>query len=144
MKIFLTICLLCGMVLRADTSQQKLQERAANADFVLVVEVKHVGASPGFWSGLLAASQQVTFKVIKVLKGTLNEAEVQVEYYLVKNDELVDVEKPRLSPELFKAGNKLIVFLKANQKSSETNFPASQHKGTVRADPDKLKFLSPH
>jgi hypothetical protein len=115
---------------------------AANVDLVLVVEVKHVGPSPGFWSGFLAASQRVCFKVVKVLKGNLNAGEVEVEYYLVKNDDLVDSELPRLSPEIFKEGNQLVLFLKADQKRKTASFAADQNRGTAPADADTLKALS--
>ncbi len=130
------------MVLKADTSQEKWPARAANADLILVVEVTRVGPSAGFWSGILAASQQVRFKLVKILKGTLNASEVQVEYYLVKNDELVDRKVPRLSPKLFKVGNQLIVFLRVDKERQGASFTANQNQGTVRADPHILKILS--
>jgi hypothetical protein len=143
MKILLTILLLHGLILPSTQSdKQKWLNLAANVDLVLVVEVKHVGPSPGFWSGFLAASQRVCFKVVKVLKGNLNAGEVEVEYYLVKNDDLVDRELPRLSPEIFKEGNQLVLFLKADQKRKTASFAADQNRGTAPADADTLKALS--
>jgi hypothetical protein len=143
MKILLTILLLHGLILPStQADKQKWLNLAANVDLVLVVEVKHVGPSPGFWSGFLAASQRVCFKVVKVLKGNLNAGEVEVEYYLVKNDDLVDSELPRLSPEIFKEGNQLVLFLKADQKRKTASFAADQNRGTAPADADTLKALS--
>jgi hypothetical protein len=143
MKILLTILLLHGLILPStQADKQKWLNLAANVDLVLVVEVKHVGPSPGFWSGFLAASQRVCFKVVKVLKGNLNAGEVEVEYYLVKNDDLVDRELPRLSPEIFKEGNQLVLFLKADQKRKTASFAADQNRGTAPADADTLKALS--
>src|SRR6185437_7723988 len=99
MKILWTILLLQGLFLApVQSDKQKWLNLAANVDLVLVVQVKHVGPTPGFWSGYLTASQRVRFKVVKVLKGNLKTDEVEVEYYLVKNDDLVDSEFPRLSP----------------------------------------------
>jgi hypothetical protein len=144
MKILLTILLLHGLVLpQTQSDRQKWQNLAADVDLVLVVEVKHVGPTPGFWSGFLAASQRVRFKVVKVLKGKLNEGEVDVEYYLVKKDDLVDGELPRLSPEIFKVGNQLVLFLKADRKRKPASFAADQNRGTATADADTLKALSP-
>jgi hypothetical protein len=144
MKMLLTILLLHGLVLPPTQSdKQKWLNLATNVDLVLVVEVKHVGPTPGFWSGFLAASQRVRFKVVKVLKGNLNAGEVEVEYYLVKNDDLVDSELPRLSPEIFKEGNQLVLFLKADQKRKTASFAADQNRGTAPADADTVKALSP-
>ena len=144
MKILLTILLLHGLVQPPTQSdKQKWLNLAANVDLVLIVEVKHVGPTPGFWSGYLAASQRVRFKVVKVIKGNLNAGEVEVEYYLVKNDDLVDNELPRLSPEIFEKGNHLVLFLKTDQKRKTTSFAADQNRGTAMADADMLKALSP-
>ena len=143
MKILLIILLLHSLVLPpTQADKQKWLNLAANVELVLVVEVKHVGPTPGFWSGFLAASQRVRFKVVKVLKGKLNAREVEVEYYLVKNDDLVDRELPRLSPEIFKMGNQLVLFLKADQKRKTVSFAADQNRGTAMADADILKALS--
>jgi len=144
MKILLAILLLHGLVQPSiQSDKQKWLNLAANVDLVLIVEVKNVGSTPGFWSGYLAASQRVRFKVMKVLKGNLNAAEVEVEYYLVKNDDLVDNEQPRLSPEIFKRGNQLVLFLKTDQKGKTASFAADQNRGTAPADADILNALSP-
>lgn len=144
MKTLWTILLLQGFFLSSvQSDQQKWLNLATNVDLVLIVQVKHVGPTPGFWSGYLAASQRVRFKVVKVLKGNLNTSEVEVEYYLVKNDDLVDSKRPRLSPEIFKEGNQLVLFLKADQKKKTASFAADQNRGTAPADADTLKALSP-
>lgn len=144
MKLFLTILLLPGLVLPSmQSDKQKWLTLAANVDLVLVGEVKHVGPTPGFWSGYLVATQRVRFKVVKTLKGNLTAAEVEVEYYLVKNDDLVDNGLPRLSPKIFEKGNQLVLFLKADQKRKTASFAAEQNLGTARPDPDILKALSP-
>lgn len=144
MKILLTILLLHSLALTSmQSDKQKWLNVAANVDLVLVVKVKDVGPTPGFWSGYLSASQRVRFKVVKVLKGNLNAGEVEVEYYLVKNDGLVDNVLPRLSPEIFEKGNQLVLFLKADRKRKLTSFAADQNRGTAPADADILKALSP-
>lgn len=144
MKLLLTILLLSGFVLTPmQVDKQKWLNLAANVDLVLVVEVKHVGPTPGFWSGYLVASQRVRFKVVKTLKGNLTADEVEVEYYLVKNDDLVDHELPRLSPQIFEKGNRLVLFLKAAQKRKTATFAADQNRGTAQPDADILKALSP-
>ena len=144
MKILLTVLLLQGLVLPPmQSDKEKWLNLSANVDLVLIVAVKHVGPTPGFWSGYLAATQRVRFKVVRVLKGNLNAGEVEVEYYLVKNDHLVDNELPRLSPEIFEKGNQLVLFLKADQKRKTSSFAAEQNRGTAPADADTLRALSP-
>jgi hypothetical protein len=143
MKILLTILLVHGLILtQTHPENQKWVKLATNVDLILVAEVKQVGPTPGFWSGLFAASQRIRFKVVKVLKGNLKADEVEVEYYLVKNDELVDNERPRLSPEIFKAGNQVVLFLKADRKRRSKSFAADQNCGTAMASADILKALS--
>jgi hypothetical protein len=144
MKTLLILFLLHGQVLPPTQSEkEKWQKLASNVNLVLVAEVTEVGPTPGFWSGYLAASQRVRFKVVKVLKGDLNAGEVEVEYYLVKNDDLVDHELPRLSPVIFKAGNQLILFLKTGRNAKPATFAADENRGTATADADLLKALSP-
>ena len=143
MKILLTILLLhCLALPPTQSDKQRWVNLATNVELVLVVEVKGVEPTPGFWSGFLAASQRVHFKMVKVLKGNLNARELEVEYYLVKNDDLVDSEHPRLSPEIFKVGNQLVLFLKTDPNRQTAIFAADQNRGTTTADADTLKALS--
>jgi hypothetical protein len=78
---------------------------------VVIAEVVEVNPSPGFWSGFLASVQHVKYKVVEVLKGEVQSKEIDAGHYVVKNSVTADKEKARLSPELFKPGNRLILIL---------------------------------
>lgn len=122
--------------------KQKWQQLGREVELVVLAEVVNVKPAPGFWSGHIAAIQRVEFKAVEVLKGRLSSPELEVEYYVVKNSPLADTEQPRLSPELFKPGNRLILFLEPDTKR-EAYFTVKQNRGTTVADADKVKLLSP-
>jgi hypothetical protein len=90
---------------------------AQKAEVVVVAEVIEVQLSPGAWSGVFAWVQHVRYKVVEVLKGSAdNEGEVKsgeidVGHYLVFNSLTADKEQARLSPKLFKPGNRLLLML---------------------------------
>jgi hypothetical protein len=127
----------------SQCNNEKWQRLAGEVDLVLVAKVEEVGPSQGAWSGHIASVQRVKFKAVTVLKGQLSSSTLEVEYYLVKNDPLADTKQPRLSPELFKAGNQLVLFLKADPKKQNAYFAAAQNRGTASANADILKTLSP-
>lgn len=123
--------------------KQKWQKLADEVELVLVAEVVDVKPAPGFWSGHIAAIQRVKFKAVRVLKGRLSSRELEVEYYVVKNSPLADKDQPRLSPETFKQGNQLILFLEPDPKRAEAYFTVDRNRGTTAADADTVKLLSP-
>lgn len=126
----------------SQCDKEKWQRLAGEAGLVLVAEVEEVKPSLGFWSGHIASVQRARFKVVKVLKGQLSSSRLEVEYYVVKNDALADTKQPRLSPEIFKVGNQLVLFLEPDPKKDEAYFTATRNQGTVKADADMLKLLS--
>ena len=90
---------------------------ARKADVVVVAEVIEVHPSPGAWSGHLASVQHARYKVLKVLKGSadsegeVESGEIDVGHYVVFNSLTADKEQARLSPRLFKPGNRLLLML---------------------------------
>jgi hypothetical protein len=126
----------------SQCDKEKWKRLAGEVGLVLVAEVGEVGLSQRAWSGHIASAQRVKFKAIKVLKGQLSSSTLEVEYYLVKNDPLADTKQPRLSPEIFKVGNQLVLFLEPDPKKDEAYFTAARNRGTVKADADMLKMLS--
>jgi len=144
MKIFMCILFLFALAtpVLSQCDKEKWQQVARDADLVIEVEVEEVKDAPGFWSGHIAAIQNIRFKVIKALKGKTANSEIELEYYVVNGSPLADVNEPRLSPKIFKTGNQLVLFLKANSKDSGSYFTVEKNLGTLTADSEILKSLS--
>ncbi|HEX8177242.1 MAG TPA: hypothetical protein VF543_19290 [Pyrinomonadaceae bacterium] len=90
----------------------RLQRSAGEAEIVVVAEVIGVQPSLNFWSGFARSTQSVDYRVIEVLKGELKYPELRVEFLLFQENPFVNPFEPRLLPEVFKAGNRQVHFLK--------------------------------
>ncbi len=86
---------------------------AGKANTVVLAKIVSVGPSPGYWSGLLEARQQVTYKVQRLLKGTLHARQFSLNILVVANSPEADRDKPQLNPKLFYPGATQILFLNA-------------------------------
>lgn len=144
MKMFMLMLALSFQTAPAMSpcDKEKWQQLAREVPLVVIAEVVKVGPSQGAWSGHIASVQLVEFKTVDLLKGQLPSSALQVEYYLVKNDALADTKQPRLSPEIFKPGNQLVLFLELDPNKNEPYFKANRNRGTAKADGDIRKLLS--
>jgi len=89
-----------------------------SSDYVVVAEVVKVHRSLGFWSGVLASSQRVTYRVREVLKGSVPTGEIEVGHYVVHCSQTADVDQPQLSPRLFSPGRSVLLLLSSNAPGS--------------------------
>jgi hypothetical protein len=133
--------------------EKALVRVAQHADVVVVAEV--VETHPpllGVWSGLVASVQHTQYKVIEVLKGDVKSNEIDAGHYVVYHSLTADKEKPQLSPDLFKQGNRLILSLSREMGHGckldnpapgiETFCSQDENYGAVLAEPkliDKIK-----
>jgi hypothetical protein len=114
----MNICLLLILFLwspaPAPCEDARMKKFAQKADFIVIAEVTEVPPPPlgelQPWSGIIASTQNVKYKVIKVLKGQVAGAQIEVMHYLQYKSYTADT-VPRLSPTLFKKGNVQIIFL---------------------------------
>ena len=137
--ILLTITILLFMLDKPVCDEQRMQGQARNAEVVVLAEVIEVKQAPGFWSGQLTAMQKVNYKVIKILKGNLNARDIEVAHYVVHNSRSADSEQPRLSPKLFKKGQRLVLFLNRDAEKSYVVF--DENCGAILADVEKVKLV---
>lgn len=129
--LFLACCLLFTHYAPA-CDDQRMQQLARKAEFVVLAEVVEVKPAPGFWSGQFAAVQYVRYKLIRSLKGNLTAREIDVGHYVVKNSLTADKDHARLSPGLFKVGNRLILFIDVDR----------QHKQEAEPESGRGRFVS--
>lgn len=61
---------------------------------------------------MFVAMQLVEYEPSEVLKGELKKGPIVASHYVVFNSATADKDVPQLSPELFKVGRELVVFLK--------------------------------
>ena len=144
-----TLVLMCSVLFihyPSTCNDQRMQELARNTQLVVVAEIVEVKPAPGFWSGQFAAVQYVHYKVIESLKGK-TAGEIEVGHYVVKNSLTADKDHARLSPELFKVGNRLILFIqpdKRNQKAelgSLAFLSQDEHCGAVLATDHSVQVV---
>ena len=119
--------------------EQQLQKVASKAESIVIAEVVEVKSSPGFWSSHIASVQYVEYRVLKTLRGPLISHYISVGHYLVKNSLVADKEQIRLSPELFKQGNKLILFLCRDPEKRYST--CDENCGAVLADNSNLDTI---
>jgi hypothetical protein len=120
-----------------------------DAEVVVIAEVIEVHPPLyHFWSGLVPNFQHVRYRVIKVLKGKVKKNEIDAGHYVVLNSLTANKERPRLSQELFKPGNRLVLALsrekddKCRLKNPEQNIEAfcspSENYGAILAEPELI------
>lgn len=97
-------------------SDKQLRLLAQNADFVVIAEIVETKPTPGFWSGQFAAIQIVRYDIKESIKGGLSSGVIDAGHYLVHGSCSADRSKPQLSPELFRKGNRLVLFLSHEEK----------------------------
>lgn len=87
------------------------------------------------WCGLTLSTEDAHYAVHDVLKGQIPDSKIVVEHLICLNTVTVNGYSPTLSPELFREGNVLLLFLKAG--SSDPNKHVSPPFNSVYADVDE-------
>jgi hypothetical protein len=143
---YLSIAFCCALLVPSlfQNDEKALLSVMKEAEIVVVAEVEEVGPSLGAWSGLLASVQHVKYRVVEVLKGKMKSNEIDAGHYVVHNSLTADKEKPHLSPELFKPGNRLILILSRERghgckletpkKDMEAFCSPNENAGAILAD----------
>ena len=126
--ILVLMCSVMFICYPSTCDDQQMQELTRNTQLVVVAEIVEVKPAPGFWSGQFAAVQYVHYKIIESLKGN-TAGDIEVGHYVVKNSLTADKDRARLSPKLFKVGNRLILFIQTDQRNQ-------------KAEPSRVTFLS--
>jgi len=98
-----------------------------------------------FWSGWVPSIEHVRYKVVEVLKGEVKSAEIDAGHFVVCNSRTADKSEPRLSPVLFKPGNRILLSLSRENslgcmaQHAPSNVEAlcspDENYGAVLADP---------
>ncbi|MBA3243095.1 MAG: hypothetical protein H0T60_17895 [Acidobacteria bacterium] len=116
--------------------EARLKRTVSKAKVVMIAEVAEIDAPPRLmaWSGLMAVTQRVKYKVRTVLKGELPEGDVWVSFYLVHHSLTADKDSPQVSPELFKENNVHVVFLELDKKPSSGETDATAARSYVAID----------
>jgi hypothetical protein len=120
-RLLLIVMMMVASMLPANAagcSDAKVRALARDSEFttfVAVGKIVRVGQPPGYWSGQFPAHQRVEYQVEEVLKGKIPERRITVAYAIVSGDELLDGDKPQLSPKLFPEGGRQILFLRENR-----------------------------
>jgi hypothetical protein len=106
-----------------------------------------IGASPTLfrpWCGSVFTTEYAYYDVLDVLKGKIHDSRIAVEHAICWDTITVDGYSARLSPELFREGNLLLLFLKEGSHRSDQVEPrfksgyeeVDENCGAVMADSD--------
>lgn len=101
------------------------------------------------WCGFVWSSEYAYYDVVDVLKGQIPDPKIAVEHAICWDTITVDGYQSTLSPELFREGNVLLLFLKAGSNRTDHIPPpfksgyvdVDQNCGTVMADSDAAQSV---
>jgi hypothetical protein len=113
MRLILLIFVFCSLNVfcMPEVGDTRLETLVKEAEVVALVEVTDVQTPPTFWCGQFPATQDVSYKVLEVFKGSLKSNTISHRFYVVKNGSLSDKQKPQLSPSLFARQKRHLLFL---------------------------------
>jgi len=135
-RLFVVVGLL-GVVALAQVSSKCSKDHMAQgakaSEFVAIATVKKVFSPPGYWSGMFAAMQLVEYEPVESLKGKLDQSSIVVSHYVVANSLTADAKEPHLSPDLFRPGRKVVLFLNSGEGSPGKRRQAPRCRATRHA-----------
>jgi hypothetical protein len=130
-------------------NRNRLAKLAKSSRIVATAEVvgteDSFGSSPLFrpWCGLVFTTEDAYYRVVEVLKGDIDESRITVEHPICWDTVTIDGYSSSLSPELFKDGNILLLFLNQGSHREGRRGPPSfssvyedtdENCGAVKAD----------
>ena len=110
-------------------NRSRLAQIARDSQIVVTAEVMGtedtLGSPPFFrpWCGLAFTTEDAYYRVIEVFKGEVSAPNIAVEHVICWDTVTVGGYSPTLSPELFKQGNVLLLFLNAGSHQPDRQRP---------------------
>lgn len=101
------------------------------------------------WCGLVFTTEDAYYKVVDVLKGNLPDSQIVVEHPICWDTITVEAYTPMLSPELFRIGNVLLLFLKPGSHQPQRSIPVpfksvyealNENCGAVQEDDEAAQY----
>jgi len=154
MKKLLLLLLLSASSINAaaDENRQRINYLAFSSKLVVVAEVLHVERALGHADESGANVQNISYKVVRVLKGETKLSEFSVGFAIEFGVPFVELKKLRLSPQLFAPGKRHVLFLKSDPATRslekrrldgklERYLTPADHYGMTAADEDTIRQL---
>jgi hypothetical protein len=110
--------------------------RLGDAKAVFVGVLDHVGPPPKAFSGYKMATQELTYRVERVLRGQVDEPLMTVHHIVVAGSPALDGQRPALRPEVLKIGQRYIVAVGGTAEGKRVT--ANENVPPVVATPDNL------
>ena len=128
-SLVMAIIAFAGMAIAGDNCTKQLPDLIDRSLTIVAGKVIKIGPSPGFWSEVLPAIQDVQYDVLKVYKGGIGGGslgqdnasgpQITVSYKIIKGSRLVQKHPPGLSPQIFAPGKELVLFLQTPKQNVE-------------------------
>jgi hypothetical protein len=104
------------------------------------------------WCGLVFTTEYVYYDVLDVIKGQIPDSKIAVEHAICWDTITVDGYHPSLSPELFREGNVLLLFLERRSHRADQVPPPfkpgyediDENCGATNADSDTARSVAEH
>jgi len=137
MKKILLLLLVSASTINAapPENRQRINYLAFSSKLVVVAEVLNVERAPGHKDESGVSVQDVSYKVVQVLKGETKAIEFSVGFTIEFGVPFVELRESRLSPGLFAPGKRHVLFLKSD--------PAIQSLEKRRLDGKLERYLTP-
>ncbi|MBK9165167.1 MAG: hypothetical protein IPM21_14890 [Acidobacteria bacterium] len=121
--------------------KSKMKHLIRQSPNIVVAEVTKVYEAPGSWSSSSIFSyQRVLYKAGKSIKGARVPETLLVHHAVIENSPLVDRTGGRLSPSLFVAGSRFILFLIPNEHLENPNKPKMKNYLVTDSDCGVVKY----
>lgn len=132
-------------------NRERLKQLAKSTPIVATAKVVGTEDSMGTstnlfrpWCGLVLTTEYAYYDVLEVLKGQIPDRKIAVEHAICWDTITIDGYSPSLSPELFREGNVLLLFLKKGSHRDDQSPPpfksgyedVDENCGAVNADSD--------
>lgn len=135
----------------ANENRERINYLAFSSKLVVVAEVLRVGPAPG-QDASGANIQNVSYKVVRVLKGETKATEFSVGFRIEFGVEFVELKESRLSPQLFAPSKRHVLFLKSDPATQslekdrldgklERHLTTADHYGMTAADEETVRHL---
>ncbi|MDX2043633.1 MAG: hypothetical protein SF097_20625 [Acidobacteriota bacterium] len=140
MRFIFLISMFCNLNVFCvpELNEARLKTLVKESDMIALAEVTDVQPPPGIWSGQFPVTQGVSYKVLEVFKGSLQNDTLSHNFYVIKNDPLSDKQKPQLSTSLFAKKKKQLLFLKSKPDVKESTDGSATVRQSTTTSPFEI------
>lgn len=109
------------------------------AEAIFIGKLVESGEPPGYFSGYNIATQRLTYEVIRVVRGQVDQPTMTVHQLIVARSPVLDGDQPRLKPEFVEIGAEYIVAVNGHSEGKRLTY--NENMAPIKATPANLARL---